>query len=94
VRLGAAYAQPEILAPIAKHSLLAQLFIRAVIIAVAVNTDGRREVLGLEEPLIGAASDLPDFITYSITIELSQPAATVEAVRECYVASDLVARTS
>jgi hypothetical protein len=53
-----------------------------------MNTPTRRFYERIK-PLIGAASDLPDLFTYYITIELSQPAATVEAVRESYAACDL-----
>lgn len=34
-------------------------------------------------------TDLPDFLTYHLTVDLEQPAASVEMVKNCYSACDL-----
>jgi hypothetical protein len=54
-----------------------------------MNTPAQR-FFGRARALIGAASDLPDFFAYYLTVELLQPAATVKDVRRCYEACDLV----
>src|SRR5687767_4169184 len=41
------------------------------------------------KPVISKASDLPDFFAYHLTMEMEEPAATVDAVRDCYAACDL-----
>ncbi len=41
------------------------------------------------EPHIAAASDLPDFFVYYLTVEQDETVASTKAVRECYDACDL-----
>jgi hypothetical protein len=43
------------------------------------------------EPHIAAASDLPDFFVYYLTVEQGEAVASTKAVGECYVACDLAA---
>jgi len=38
---------------------------------------------------IGRDTDLPDFFVYHLTVELGRPAASAQAIRECYEACDL-----
>jgi hypothetical protein len=55
-----------------------------------MNSPARRFYDRVKPLLLGAASDLPDFFTYYLIVEMEQPSATVKAVRECYEACDLV----
>ena len=41
------------------------------------------------EPHVAAASDLPDFFVYFLTVEQGEAVASTRAVRECYDACDL-----
>ena len=48
---------------------------------------------GRAKKVVTRAGDLPDFFAYHLTAEREEPAATVEAVKNCYTACDLHAPT-
>jgi hypothetical protein len=41
--------------------------------------------------VLSREAELPDFFVYHLTVEMGQPAATVQAIKDCYAVCDLSA---